>query len=291
MNNLADSLLEAITNFSLDNDAISHLAANLSNSSRWEIVGSLMNRKQLSACHFLHIPKTGGTTFGESLASDNKALVISVDSDSMTFIRHIKSVIHANPDHLVVTRAHHPYSLISNLVDNGTIKLVFSAYRDPVDLQVSNVNMIMRRMHKYLTGEGSLSKWESEFCKQWLARFERPYENTSDFARELLLSQSYIRYMGSIYSKFLNTKKALEGIRTGKIKMIDSTDFDGMFTDVFDYESTPPRRNVSSTSYIDKASLTVEERMTIIGSDNEIIDLIKENFVKPSDLKSSFMAR
>lgn len=296
MDNRADfasGLLERIRDRAVPIKDICNGLPPLDIEARWILVLHLLRCSNRCANHFLHIPKTGGTTFGEVLAFDRRAAVISVDSDPGTFLGQLRSATYSDPSLPVLTRAHHPYSSVQRGIDEGLVQLVFTAYRDPVSLHVSNVNMIMRRINMFLSCREKLTPLEVQFCHQWMDRmnkFGRCFEDTPQFAKELLLSDYYLQWMGSIYSKFFDTQQSIESVRKGQTKVIFYRDFDEMFTDVMGYETKPERRNVSDRSYIDISGLSAEEAGRFVGEDREIVAILKSSFVKPIELKPYFRA-
>jgi hypothetical protein len=255
---------------------------------RWELVCLLIKKTGCKAAHFLHVPKTGGTTLCEALAERGSARVIYVDSDPLTFASHLKSACCAESQAPILTRAHHPHSVMEKVFSTGLIDLVFSSYRDPVSLHISNVNMIMRRMNLYFSTPSRLTEWETRFCTTWQGRFESDYENTDSFAKRLLLSDSYIRHMGSIYNKLFNTGEAVTSIAKKQIKIIYYKDLDSVFTNMTGDCAVPERRNVSDNTRVIESELSSEERARIIGNDDGILGLIRKFLVGPFDISAYF---
>jgi len=255
---------------------------------RWHLVKDISEKRGLSIKHFLHVPKTGGTTFAESLLSDGKALIVSVDAEREVFERHLSLLRSAKPGDRIITRSHHPYSVLEVAGMINHVDLMFSAYRDPVDLHISNVNMIMRRVSWYLSGAENIPSSIRRFCIEWLERFEVDYSDTKEFARQLIFSKAYLDYMGSIYSKYYNTDEAIAALRGGGIKVIYFTDFDDMFTFVMGYDCPPKRKNITKISYLDRKEFSDEEVGLLIGKDRGLLSDICSAMVKPEELVGLF---
>lgn len=254
---------------------------------RWMLYSAILELKSLSAVHFLHVPKTGGTTFGETLGKDGKAIIISLDSLPETFYRQLLRLKAASSKSLIISRAHHGLSLVlkSNCIKH--IRLIFTAYRDPIDVHISNVNMIMRRIASYNDGV-DMPHIEKTFCRHWLNTFNNSFENTKTFAHIIIVSKEYQDEMQGIYSQLFNVRGWEELIYSNKLAAIPSTLFDDMFVEVFGYESPPVRKNVSKSPILERADLDEKIFSKLIQRDEKITKFLSKHLIEPSDLKKYF---
>lgn len=255
---------------------------------RWMLYSTILELKSLSTVHFLHVPKTGGTTFGETLGKDGKAIIISLDSLPETFYRQLLRLKAARSKSLIISRAHHGLSLVlkSNCIKH--IRLIFTAYRDPIDVHISNVNMIMRRIASYVDG-ANMPDIEKTFCEHWLEKLDNSFENTKTFARIIITSKEYQDEMQGVYSQIFNVRGWEKLFYSNKLAVIPSMLFDDMFVDVFDYGSPPVRRNVSKSPILERADLDEKVFSKLIQRDEKIIKILSKHLIEPKELKKYFV--
>lgn len=273
-----------VLNGAINREQLISVLTPLSTLERWIFLTECLKQKQSNVLHFLHIPKTGGTSFGETLGQDKKAVIISVDALPETFAGQIMRFQRAKPEELVVTRAHHSLKLVEMSGCLEFISLVLTAYRNPLEVHISNVNMIMRRVANYVKGS-QMPAAEKIFCEQWLQDFSEPFTETKAFAIRLLKSDIYRKRMGGIYSLFLKGSSWKKLHRKGKLVVIASEKFDAMFTDVFDYQVLPERKNVSLAPMISVSDIAPSSLASLVKNDKSISVFMDSNLVEPKDLR------
>ncbi|WP_426415792.1 hypothetical protein [Aestuariirhabdus sp. LZHN29] len=261
----------------------------LSDAERWLLVKECLRQKPSNALHFLHIPKTGGTSFGETLGQDKKAVIISVDALPETLAGQLLRFSNTDEKMLVITRAHHSLKVIENSGCLEHISLVLTAYRNPAEVHVSNVNMIMRRVSNYIDGQGML-KAERIFCKEWLENFPMKFSNTKEFAKCLLRSDVYRDRMGKVYSLFLLGSCWKKMIKSKELFVISSDSFDDLFVDVFDYAVLPTRKNVSVSPMLTLEDFDAKCLSGLVAGDEALAEFLKDSIVKPAQIRDVILS-
>lgn len=272
-------------------EELSDIISNLSLFERWQLLRCFLEKKQSIVFHFLHVPKTGGTTFGETLSKDKKTVTISVDAAPLTLAKQLIRLVNASPTELVLTRAHHGLALAYDSGCAESFKFIFSAYREPKAIHISNVNMIMRRLNNALN---TLPENESEqlFCKFWQKNLPSKFEYTQEFALKLLLSSAYRREMGQVYTRFYNVSVSRwrKLIRKKQLLILPSEQFDHVFTEVFNYEKLPPRKNVSSNPLLTGIDVQDEQCSHLITTDSTITSYLEKHLCTAKDLKKALFS-
>lgn len=264
-----------------DLDSISDSASLINNKQRWKLVDLIIAGRESAAIIFIHVPKTGGTTFGETLAEDKKADVISVDAPIRTFVRQVYSASKSEGDRYILIRSHHPLSLFSatNVFRDGAG--IISAYRDPLEIHTSNVNMIMSRIKKYLTSPESLSFSVREFSKRWIDELGFCPEQSRAGAMAVIDSNAYSARMSGIYSRFFDADGAKELIEKGRIFVASHDKFELILCSVFGYESIPERKNVSDVRFIVPSDVDSVTESRLCSEDNQISRILRANLRDP----------
>lgn len=247
---------------------------------RWEFINALLALKPNPAFHFLHVPKTGGTTFGETLGRDRKVIILSVDASADTLAKQVVRFANTDNQSLVMTRAHHSLALVYNSGCHQRFKLMLSAYRSPASIHISNVNMIMRRVQRY-TSRKSQPEAEREFSEVWLSSLRSPFEYNAAYAHQLLTSDHYRQQMGGIYQRFFNSRDWQSLVHKSQLLVIDSQDFDVLLTQGFGYKKAPDRRNVSIQPLLTKNDVSKKEIEPLIAPDREIASFLEQRLSRP----------
>ena len=226
---------------------------------RWLLLKKIIEEKENRVLLFMHIPKTGGTTFGETLAEDGVAHVVSVDAEHTMFLNQVYSFIHDTSLKPIVIRAHHSLSTILksgiSISSNGQVTFI-SAYRNPVDVHISNVNMIIQRLNHYYMPEITTPTDIIEFCENWINRLNIKDRESIPSGYDIISSLDYANHMGNIYSTFLNHHSWQELVNCNKLKFIHYTSFDEVFMSVFNYSKPPKRKNVMETNHLQRSNLS-----------------------------------
>lgn len=242
---------------------------------RWEILQralTLLPRAKLDI--FIHVPKTGGTTLGQNLSSQHLRNVVSCDAPNTVFFQLLRQCFVTPNPQGILARGHHGYTTIFSQIDRAQCASVFSVFREPLDIQVSNINMIARRMRKFYAGEDQgLST--NQFCENWHAFFQdqkRPFQESAEFCIWLASTELYQRTMGGIYDKFFGacTDEELRSIR-----FVELHAFDAFVVDMFQFAAPPPRLNQTDNSLFLTEHLSDTVRAQLTAADAPIVDRIK----------------
>ncbi|WP_290653986.1 hypothetical protein [Idiomarina sp.] len=253
---------------------------------RWELIREVLNNKKNKILLFMHIPKTGGTTFGERLAEDGVACVLSADADDKTFLEHLFYLIHADQSRPVVVRAHHSLrTFLGSGIDlsNSNKVTLISAYRRPIDVHISNVNMIVERLRLFYKDPKSLPNNVRDFCELWVSRLGVTDVPTG---YEVISSSAYIDNAAGLFSNFFNLDSWRELILSRVLKVINYTDFDQIFTEAYGYSKPPSRKNVMSINYLSKDDVDVDTKMRLTSKDEPYSKFIEANLSEAKDICS-----
>ena len=251
---------------------------------RWRIVRRILAKNLVPADHFLHIPKTAGTTLAESLQSDRRRVVISVDAPFGQFLGHLLAA-HENPMCLpILTRSHHHYSALKTAGCMPHFRTVFTGFRPAVSIHVSNVNMLMSRLKKFYLNEVQ-NVGIKQFCEQWdlfLKDDSIYFDYTKKIAIEILSSNAYLRTYSGIYSRYFRhcTEDELDAI-----KFIHFKDFDRLLTGYFGYESAPARRNSSDSKLIVESDCNEHLKKSLLADDLQILPKIRQRLLSSEQVE------
>ena len=270
-----------------DIQSVSTRIGDLDNEVRWDLINKAVSLVDNDLMLFMHVPKTGGTTFGETLAEDQVAHVVSADAALHMFLHQIFSVLNARDEKKILVRAHHPLSLFLK-IDPARVSDFFTAYRDPVDVHVSNINMIVRRFSSYLDDSGpeSLNEGEREFCRGWEASLGGVPDLSPDGALGIARSDVYLERMGSVFTKFFNVDNWRELVLSGRLAVIDFRKFDDVFLALFGYEAPPERKNVSDSKVIRRSDLAGADMAKLVGVDGSICGFLSSNLSSPASFRT-----
>jgi len=281
MKHLVDTIIDKLLNLTSRSSVDDLDFWELTQWDRWLLLNSFFEKIELRPIHFLHVPKTGGTTLGETLGADKKITVISVDARIGIFLKMLVNASRFGAERGVLTRAHHPFGLIKNSGCLSRIKLIFSGYRDPEKIHMSMINMIMRRLKSYYAGE-ELKHDVRIYCERWVNNIEKEFTYDENFALAVMKSEYYKREASGIYSKFFQDCTASD---LDKICFLNSADFDEIFVKVFDYEQPPPRRNVSDERILNEGNYDVETMKSLVAEDDAIVKEIRRRLISPTELR------
>ena len=254
---------------------------------RWVLLKTVLNDHPRRVIHFLHIPKTGGTTIASALGSDSRFAVISMDTSSEVFQYQLAQLSDLDQKKIVIIRGHHAFSLLE---DSGVVEdvhLSFSTIRDPAEIQASNVNMILRRVAAFL-GQERQNREEAEYAKRWLLAMGGRFEPTAEFALEILASTAYLREMGQVYSKFLGGSGWEKALASGRYVCIEREDVDFLLGECFGYSSTPARKNVTYGGPISAEMIPQELKRDLIRNDYRIFDQLRRNALDRRRIRQTF---
>ncbi|CAH1552842.1 hypothetical protein [Vibrio rotiferianus] len=252
---------------------------------RWMLLKYILLHKSIRPIHFLHIPKTGGTTLGTSLGKDGKALVIHVDCSPKDYLNQLKRLIALEGKKPVITRAHHSLSTLKEADVISCFRVMFTVYRDPIKAHVSNVNMIMRRLKSFALNE-AMPENVMHFCTVWHGVLQRPFQYSVEYAKYIISSKEYFNQVGNLYSSYLDLKSLIEFVNDRKLLIFDCHNFDDIYTEVFDYSKPPERLNVSEEPLLRVDDVSENTYKILITRDIELVSFISNNIMKPSQLRS-----
>ncbi|HEY9041766.1 MAG TPA: hypothetical protein VIN66_06250 [Rheinheimera sp.] len=247
----------------------------LSLAERWMLLQHVLNETKRVAFNYLHIPKTGGTSLGETLANDKHVDIVSVDALPVVFARQI-SRLYNTTQLPVMVRAHHSLQFSALLIAKGLFTTSFLTYRNPIDIHVSNINMIIRRLVAYEAGE-VLTEPEIQFCREWLSKLTTGFADTEQFAVKLANSDAYLQAMGNIYARNLNTANWQKLVKQKSLLVLDTSDIDRVFNRVFKYEKVPLRKNVSHDKWLTVDCLTPEVKQRLQSKDVKVVDFLNRH--------------
>lgn len=212
---------------------------------RWVLLEQVLNASGHAALHFLHVPKTGGTTLTTALAADRRFLAVSLDGARDELIQQLRGILEDKQGKVVFIRAHHGLSMSWQSGVADRVDLSFTTIRDPAAIHASNVNMILRRI-QCLIGEQPQSPEDREYASRWLKILQGRHDKDIQGAVEILATPEYRQEMGSVYSKMFDVPDWKAEVQSGRLLCFDMEQLDRLFADGFGYDKLPARENVST---------------------------------------------
>ena len=274
-----DRLIEAILSGDPDG-LLQGPSFDLSPFERWVLLEKGLRGSRNPVLHFLHVPKTGGTTLTAALAADRRFLVVSVDGPPDVFIRQIRGILESRERKLVFIRAHHGWSLVRQSGAAGHVDFAFTTIREPAAIHASNANMIVRRIQRLVGGQ-SQSQEEREYATRWLDIMQGRHGEDSRFAVEILSTPEYRREMGGVYSTMFDVPDWKDDVLGGRLLCIDMEQLDRFFAEGFGYVQPPPRKNVSTDGPLATDQIPAAILDPLIDPDLEIFRFLSESKVAP----------
>lgn len=248
----------------------------LSDWDRWCLLYAVLSRRSFRVLHFLHVPKTGGTTLTAALNADPRFQVVSVDAPEHLFLRQLQVVARLLEPKTVLVRAHHGISLAMDSGVHELAKLALTTIRDPVEIHVSNANMIGRRIACLLEGQKQ-GQEEKEYAMRWLDVMEGDFEPTAEFSLSILASPAYKCEMGQVYSKMFDHPRWRALVRNRRIMVLDKEQLDEVMIGAFGYPVAPMRRNVDESGQLTPSLIPSRLKAELMQGDGKIFEFLKQN--------------
>ncbi len=175
---------------------------------------------------FLHIPKTAGTSFFETARARNDLVTVPVSRLIHTPTPQRRLLLRrAIKTRNIILHGHVHAKYWRQYIKWTGRERAFTFLRDPVDIQLSNVNFIMGRISaivgaKHFDGKAfdrMTRAWRQRFeqnkfsaaannvdaAASWTAMVERPFEPSTAWALELMRSEPYVHMYSRMIEKFL----------------------------------------------------------------------------------------
>lgn len=177
---------------------------------------------------FLHIPKTAGTAFIEGATHCRDFTLLSVRRIPGMNQRERRALLRkAVRTRKLIVHGHTHVNHWKDYFRWSGRERVFTVLRDPVDIQMSNVNFIVGRISSALESPAvdksklneNVRRWRQAYDQgkfgastkddldavcSWLAMANRPFEPSAAFALALMSSEPYVTTYSSMMSKFLS---------------------------------------------------------------------------------------
>ena len=250
---------------------------------RWVLLQTVLGSAPHAALHFLHVPKTGGTTLTAALAVDPRFLVISVDGPRDSFMRQVSRLLEDEESKVVFIRAHHGLSMLKQSGTDKCVDFSFTTIRDPAAIHASNVNMIVRRIRR-LVEDQSQSKEEKEYAARWLDVMQGRHERDVDFALEILSTAEYRKEMGAVYAKMLDMPGWKNEVQRGRLLCLDMEELDRVFEEGFGYVKPPSRKNVNTDGPLDADQIPGPVLEPLLADDLEIFRFLQASKADPAEV-------
>lgn len=255
-----------------------------------------------------HIPKTGGTTLFANLRSDSKKWVcINTGGERKQYIEEMETFVRGETGRIpgIYARSHNTMSYMKQVGKWGLFDTAFFAYRDPLLIQISNMNMIIRRVLGYADGVISKDSEIGAWTEKWIYHLGltndelcNDSETLALIAKERLLSsEEYIKQYSCILKRYFSDDEQLS--QAGKqILVISMSDLNRLIDKIM-----PDRRvddqNVACTYYLTisdipdiiKTRLVDDDRriakqLLQISSDNSQYEMLLDAFRNQPGAKS-----
>jgi len=275
-----DGLMRALRSNRVD-QAAQQIASQLSVLERWVLLARVLEEAPHSVVHFVHVPKTGGTTLAAALSADARFLVVSVDGRAELFIKQLRKLRNDATGRVVFVRAHHGLSLAVQSGANELLSVGLTTLRAPEAIHASNANMIVRRIRKLVANKAQSAE-DAEYASRWLAVMQGRHENSLQFALEILSTPEYRAEMGGVYAKMFDIPGWREALRDGKLLCFDKDDLDGLFSTAFGYSQPPSRRNVSNDGPLHADQIPSPLLRSLVESDQEIYEYLSVHRADPT---------
>ena len=251
---------------------------------RWRLITEYIGHNGLRFGHFLHIPKTGGTTLAHELERGAETQLISVDAPWDRFLGQL-SHLKSDSSCSLITRAHHIFPQVINAGGASAARFVFSIYRKSSEVHVSNINMIHRRILRFKADPDGQPADVRAFSLHWLGLLEADgveVRETKDTAIAIAASDAYVSQMGGIYGRYFSDCPLEE---VNKVYFISTEETDDILTTVLGMDRPPARRNTAQSGALQVEDLRQSVIDRLVGDDERIETMIQDRLSSPEDLR------
>ncbi|CUK02561.1 hypothetical protein RUE5091_02366 [Ruegeria denitrificans] len=249
----------------------------LSPEDRWKLVSEVLSiLPQPSAALFIHVPKTGGTTFGESVAERRLRNVVSCDAPPVQFLAMLRDCFAAPNSRGILFRAHHDYGTIFRHNSPSQFDFIFSSFRDPLEVHISNATMIVERLDKFYQGVDQ-GPAVLGFCEIWDRALNQEglnFEVSSTFVAAVLSMDYYKKSMSGVYYRFFG-KCSDEQLRN--VEFFNYKHFDSIMVEKFGFAEPPERKNVVTNKRLKVQNIAEEISTALLENDAQIVARIKSH--------------
>lgn len=255
----------------------------------WPILSDLKaSRHNVKLVYHYHVPKTGGTSIFSNLLGSPIWIPFNTDQDPGMLASKIDDFSAAHGSHTglkLFGRSHNNAKTIANLKANQVYDYAFSFYRDPLAIQVSNMNMIVERVVGLQSGrihsESEVGRWAST----WVGLLDLPEHASPDrIVESLAVSEEYLSRYSSILSRYfpVGAGELPEWLRAHKMVVLDMGILDDFQASVFGVVS-PSKSNQSGQKLFHAAMLSDSFRERLLGDDVSIGESLRHFMIDRMD--------
>lgn len=240
---------------------------------RWALLQSVLNQASRPVLHFLHVPKTGGTTLTAALMADARFSVVSVDGPWVAFLAQLQALVQRADPGLVFVRAHHPLSMVRGSGVGRLADLSISTIREPAAIHASNANMIIRRIQGLLNREKQAVE-EQAHASRWLNIMGGEFDPSEQYALDILSAPEYRAEMGGVYATMFDAPGWRRDVEQGRLLCFDMAQLDELFERAFGFPALPLRRNVSTETTLAPDQIPSGLLESLVQDDAEIFQFL-----------------
>lgn len=256
---------------------------------RWVLVRKILAEVPHAAIHFLHIPKTGGTTLTSAMDADPRFIVVSVDGQIDIFLQQLRRLVTEQERKIAFIRAHHGLSLLADSGASEQVAFSFATIREPAQIHASNANMIVRRI-RHLLGDRSRSDEEKEYAARWLKIMHGRHEDTEQFAIDVLSTPEYLSEMGSVYAKLFDSVDWQQALHRNDLFCVCKEHLDELFSEALGYAKPPGRKNVTTRGPLSAERIPRDTLKRLIAKDQRIYSELNRQVTNSIALSSKLRA-
>lgn len=199
---LNEYIAEFLSLYSIDN--CPHYEDNLSGTDpeviyRVNLLSYCFKHSRTKVVHYIHIPKTGGTSIGENIEKSEMMSVISIDDEFQRLLVQLNNALNNKEIRPILTRAHYPYIYLRAAKYLEHCDRVFTTIRCPFEIAISNAYMIARRL---LGNQDALEATLSKDFDINVSINEYMKWDIHKLAEKIISSKKHIEMFENLYEKF-----------------------------------------------------------------------------------------
>jgi len=253
----------------------------------WEFLKEMRYSASIPVAYHLHIPKTGGTSIFGNLLKSTLWCPMNTDSASPESLASIRKRVEEGAKLKIYARSHNTVPTLKRMGVMHIPSVMFTVYRDPLEIQISNANMVGSRVNKYFSGALPKETNEGRWTEKWISTLGcTPSTDIRTVALAAIRSPAYREQYSDILCRYFGDVSSFERLASSLLLTISLPELSGFMEEVFQIKSVV-RLNESDAPWVTADDLTRHEVELLCLRDNDLAAAMRARIIplaKATDL-------